>query len=206
MYETRTANCAIPSPNVAVAHPASPSVYVSWNMAFCAERGRWTASPLDIIPAVLRTRRILFDAITAGSLVLCVLLCKTKVADSIKWGDDGPFLLLLSGDARFGTAHFYKSPGTEDWATARYDAIGDVRIRRWQRGRQDHWDVNVAWTTAVPVAAALPIARVAAAIVRCRRAARRIAAARCGSCGYDLRATPERCPECGAIPKATADD
>ena len=54
-----------------------------------------------------------------------------------------------------------------------------------------HWFV-VALLSVAPVRAALRMRRA-------RRARRDALTGRCSRCGYDLRATPQRCPECGTI-------
>lgn len=65
---------------------------------------------------------------------------------------------------------------------------------RTSLGRTDveHFAVAPAWLTAVGLAV-VPMVWV----IRYARRGRRIRMGRCRACGYDLRATPERCPECG---------
>ena len=54
------------------------------------------------------------------------------------------------------------------------------------------------WIIAVPLAL-FPARRLLAARARRRRLRLRL----CPTCGYDLRAGPGRCPECGAVPGVT---
>jgi len=56
--------------------------------------------------------------------------------------------------------------------------------------------VGVSFWSLVALFLALPAMGL---ILTCRKRARRNAG-HCAFCGYDLRATPERCPECGTIP------
>ena len=67
-------------------------------------------------------------------------------------------------------------------------------------GKQASWNVWIdAWAPAV-VTGLLPAAYAVGSYRRWRR--RRYRPGLCVVCGYDLRATPDRCPECGKSPRS----
>ena len=110
------------------------------------------------------------------------------------------------GGMKFGWAEVYLPQPRP------YDPRGGCRWRWWEFGIVYHSvseydNLTTTWRCLVfPhwFAAILTAILPAIVVLRWRRDRRRIAEGHCQSCGYDLRATPDRCPECGTIPQRLA--
>jgi len=178
-----------------------------------------------------RLRRIIFNALTALSLLLCMVTAglwarSMSTGDRFGWtkvsGDAGRRSEVLSalGWLQFSqdtAADPFISAGYPDslgagwehgdpvWITHAMDAYaGGISspLREWDYGavQIEAWNngclrVRVRDWLLVLVTPLLPIARIFPRIRLLRR--RRFGL--CPTCNYDLRATPDRCPECGHL-------
>ena len=76
-------------------------------------------------------------------------------------------------------------------------------FRSWQPGPPSEdggWSLTIPLAVPVVLFAILPFIHLVRNIQRRRRHRARL----CPQCSYDLRATPDRCPECGAVPAGPA--
>jgi hypothetical protein len=168
-------------------------------------------------------RRRLFTGLSAVSLLLCVATIGLWVRSAWRWDHVGRY---QSGPGRYRVCAWdsnrgrmslnwgellgaSQAPGAVRWVRGG-GRPRDITVTPWQRWVYEYrstsngaatihyFAVHDAWL--VVVTAVLP----AWWLLALRRRRRLAAQGRCLACGYDLRATPGRCPECGAPSDAGA--
>jgi hypothetical protein len=182
--------------------------------------------PIRSRGTIRQVRRGLFNVLAALSLVLCVatvgLWVRSRWIDD-RWrlpGPVGSYSAVRSCEGKLEIAWRLRRTRMpmSGWATPQHDSFWWVEDTAVPEG-SDHLhaagsdDIQVfplsrtIWFgpvlflrhfTAVVVFSFLPLAWCVMRLQRFGRKGRRLAGqVRCPRCGYDLRATPDRCPECG---------
>lgn len=119
------------------------------------------------------------------------------------------YMNIVSDDGKLSMARTYQSGFTGNWLSPN-EAIflspeySGFRIRRYNGWSTGPGHLSHSLHINLPRWCVILLTAIAPALWLGRRVQKRKTrrAGLCETCGYDLRATPERCPECGATPKA----
>jgi hypothetical protein len=105
-------------------------------------------------------------------------------------------VILINNPINFDSGQ-YEGRWVVTGRSQKYYSPGPVDALNWE---YRYWALHVPYWCLSASFAALPASRMVSNAFRRRTRRRRRKAGRCPSCNYDLRATPDRCPECGTIP------
>lgn len=161
-----------------------------------------------------RLRQQLFRAVTASSLALClstlVLIClghrggrAFRLGDRDWWLDKR--MLVVNRYELVPVSSAARLPASRPAEQKVFPGIRLGHDRMDQTGSyMDHRFIRFDYPAIVLMTSILPMLFV---LTKLRRMCPRADAGKCSRCGYDLRASKDRCPECGKpipIPRPTA--
>ena len=144
---------------------------------------------------------------SADGLMLGDLSLPENSGMQINWGfQRGSFPGLVAtrfGPSLVGQRHL-KFAGFDFYSAKRIWLTNSGVPMTWA-GQYDIREFTIGWWLVVGCSGLLPLAWTWREVKRWRRIRRerRIAGKLCLKCGYDLRATPGRCPECGSLREET---
>jgi hypothetical protein len=145
-----------------------------------------------------RGQRVRIEAAGRGSPPPAVYTVRVSPGDG-RWIREGR---RLGARWAHGAANYETwpdgSPRARGWAPV------DDGVWVWSATPRRFVSLSLPCWLLAAVTGALPAARSAACVLRRRRRRLRRRLGLCEHCGYDSRATPGRCPECGAAPAALA--
>jgi hypothetical protein len=138
--------------------------------------------------------------------VCCVGVCNgvAVAADVRVWEYAQPAAPVPGGGGWFLNGHYGRQWPLDSVASHAAQSHGFGWVR-WDSPPTPGFSGARGWAVTVPLGAvaalaALPAASRACDLARAMRRSGRQRRGHCGRCGYDLCATPGRCPECGATP------
>jgi hypothetical protein len=162
--------------------------------------------------------RRLFTVLSALSLVLCLALVvawvRSYAVETILLESRPGQLLLIGVDDVPETVHKNREgqsiedflAGLSHWNPPQEQRLLGFYLARGGSGTRvvgpgNSYTLQYFWVLGVPYWPLVLLTLIAPAwwMWRRRTALRRARANACANCGYDLRATPGRCPECGSV-------
>lgn len=152
-----------------------------------------------------RLARRMFNLATVVSLVLCtattVLWVRSYLPPNLNWGfrDGNGILVFNDFNPEFAFDDLLRIARNPGYIRGGW-RVGGVEVIRG--GFTDTGNPKKYWLIALPLPYLMILLAVLPALwwASAGRERHRRTTGLCPGCGYDLRATPDRCPECGMVP------